>query len=117
LGGGFVAALKIRIADIVFDAPARSFLLERVDMKVDAEVDRPILTARSARSRSPSRFAMCFQAGSTSRSETPDTLSRAEIDVKARRLAADGRVLDKASIERPDASPLADRRAQHGRPP
>jgi hypothetical protein len=35
-----VAALKIRIADIVFDAPARSFLLERVDMKVDAEVDR-----------------------------------------------------------------------------
>ena len=36
-----MAALKIRIADIVFDAPARSFLLERVDMKVDAEVDRP----------------------------------------------------------------------------
>jgi 2-methylcitrate dehydratase PrpD len=82
------------------DGPARSFL-ERVDMRLDAEVDK------AYPNRWIGKVSVTISDGQvlSGRIDKPkgdpgNTLSRAEIDAKARRLVAYGGVLDEAGIER-----------------
>ena len=82
------------------DGAARSFL-DRVEMKLDAEVDK------SYPNRWIGKVSVTTKDGQVllGRVDEPkgdpgNTLSRNEIDAKARRLAAYGGVLDKAGIDR-----------------
>jgi 2-methylcitrate dehydratase PrpD len=82
------------------DAPARSFL-DRVEMKLDPEVDA------AYPNRWIGKVSVTTISGETlhGRVDEPkgdpgNTLSREEIDAKARRLAAYGGLLDKAGIDR-----------------
>ncbi len=93
------------------DAPARSFL-DRVEMKLDAEVDAAY----------PNRWIGKVSVTTTDgkvlegrvdepKGDPGNTLSRDEIDTKARRLAAYGKSLDSAGIDRlmPHLWSIADR--------
>lgn len=82
------------------DGAARSFL-DRVAMRLDAEVDNAYPNRWIGKVSVTTRNGQVF----TGRIDEPkgdpgNTLSRAEIDAKARRLAAYGGVLDKAGIDR-----------------
>jgi 2-methylcitrate dehydratase PrpD len=82
------------------DGAARSFL-DRVAMRLDAEVDNAYPNRWIGKVSVTTRNGQVF----TGRIDEPkgdpgNTLSRAEIDGKARRLTAYGGVLDKAGIDR-----------------
>ena len=98
------------------DAEARSFL-DRVEMVLDPEVDA------AYPNRWIGKVSVTTTSGQTldGRVDEPkgdpgNTLSRDEIDAKARRLAAYGKSLDDVGHRPADAEPLVDHRAQRGRP-
>ena len=97
------------------DAEARSFL-DRVEMVLDPEVDA------AYPNRWIGKVSVTTTSGQTldGRVDEPkgdpgNTLSRDEIDAKARRLAAYGKSLDDVENRAAHAEPVVDRRSQRGR--